>query len=172
MTREEVKYASKDYINYLLDKQEYYNEKYTEYDIKQAFEKGAEWADKNPNSKTIAEYLYKEKGYPISLNGDIPTYEEVAKHVQAYNNYKMRQKACDGLGVTDTEPNLKILWHDASEEPQDDLELIIYEYKDNFWFTKKQNIIKYHDSWKNFVASEQMLLWAYVKDLFPKENKK
>ena len=36
MTREEIKHASKDYINYLLDKQEYHNEKYTEYDIKQA----------------------------------------------------------------------------------------------------------------------------------------
>lgn len=45
---EEIKCASKDYVNYLLDKQEYHNEKYTEHDIKQAFEKGAEWADKNP----------------------------------------------------------------------------------------------------------------------------
>ena len=72
----------------------------------------------------------------------------------------------------DVEINLKSLWHDPSEEPQDDLELIIYKYKDNFWFTEKQNIIKYHDSWKNFVTNEQMLLWAYVKDLFPKENKK
>ena len=48
MTREEVKYASKDYVNYLLDKQEYHNEKYTEHDIKQAFEEGAEWADNHP----------------------------------------------------------------------------------------------------------------------------
>ena len=73
------------------------------------FEAGAKWADKNPNSRTIAEYLYKEKGYPISLNGDIPTYEEVVKHVQAYNNYKMRQKACDGIESTDAEPNLASL---------------------------------------------------------------
>ena len=51
MTREEeIKHASKDYVNYLLDKQEYHNEKYTEYDIKQAFEKGAEWADKHPKN--------------------------------------------------------------------------------------------------------------------------
>ena len=42
---EEIKYASKDYVNYLLDKQEYHNENYTEYDIRQAFEKGAKWAD-------------------------------------------------------------------------------------------------------------------------------
>ena len=54
MTREEVKYASKDYVNYLLDKQEYHNEKYTEYDIKQAFEKGAEWADEHPKSSWIS----------------------------------------------------------------------------------------------------------------------
>lgn len=54
MTREEVKYASKDYVNYLLDKQEYHNEKYTDYDIKQAFEKGAEWADEHPKSPWIS----------------------------------------------------------------------------------------------------------------------
>ena len=29
MTREEIKYASKEYVNYLLDKQEYHNEIYT-----------------------------------------------------------------------------------------------------------------------------------------------
>ena len=46
MTREEeIKYASKDYVNCLLDKQEYHNENYTEDDIRQAFEKGAKWAD-------------------------------------------------------------------------------------------------------------------------------
>ena len=50
MTREEeiimgkIKCASKDYVNYLLDKQEYHNEDYTEYDIRQAFEKGAMFA--------------------------------------------------------------------------------------------------------------------------------
>ena len=54
MTREEeIKYASKDYVNYLLDKQEYHNENYTEYDIQQAFEKGAQWADANPKSPLI-----------------------------------------------------------------------------------------------------------------------
>lgn len=54
MTREEeIKCASKDYVNYLLDKQEYHNEDYTEYDIRQAFEKGAKWADKNPNLDSL-----------------------------------------------------------------------------------------------------------------------
>ena len=39
-----IKCASKDYVNYLLDKQEYHNEYYTEYDIRQAFEKSAMFA--------------------------------------------------------------------------------------------------------------------------------
>lgn len=55
MTRkEEIKCASKDYINYLLDKQEYHNENYTEYDIRQAFEKGAKWADNHSKSPWIS----------------------------------------------------------------------------------------------------------------------
>lgn len=61
---------------------------------------GVRLADENPNSKTIAEYLYKEKGYPISLNGEIPTFEETMKDVQTYNAYKEEQwieKACNWL---------------------------------------------------------------------------
>lgn len=57
-------------------------------------------SDNNPNSKTISEYLYKEKGYPISLNGEIPTFEETIKAVQEYNAYKEKQlieKACEWL---------------------------------------------------------------------------
>lgn len=64
------------------------------------FEEGAKWADKNPNPQNIAEYLYKEKGYPISLNGYISTFEETMKAVQAYNAYKEKQwieKACNWL---------------------------------------------------------------------------
>ena len=57
-------------------------------------------SDNNPNYKTISEYLYKEKGYPISLNGEIPTFEETMKDVQTYNSYKEEQlieKACNWL---------------------------------------------------------------------------
>lgn len=55
MTREEeIKCASKDYVNYLLDKQEYHNESYTKYDIRQAFEKGVQWADDNPKLPWIS----------------------------------------------------------------------------------------------------------------------
>lgn len=166
---EEIKHVSKDYVNYLLDKQEYHNEKYTEYDIKQAFKKGVEWADKNSNSRTIAEYLYKEKGYPISLNGDIPTYEEVVKHVQAYNNHK---KACDDIESTDTESNLEILWHDASEEPQDNY-IVLCDGLDNLqWVENCQHIDIYYANWQNYAKAFKVNRWAYIKDLLPKGGKK
>lgn len=53
MTREEIKCASKDYVNYLLDKQEYHNENYTESDIREAFEKGAMFVDRNPDTSSL-----------------------------------------------------------------------------------------------------------------------
>ena len=67
---EEIKYESKDYVNYLIDKQEYHNEKYTEYDIKQAFEKGAQWADANPKSPWISvkyKLPYNEKDLIVEV---------------------------------------------------------------------------------------------------------
>ena len=48
-------------------------------------------SDNNPNSKTIAEYLYKEKDYPISLNEEIPTFEVTMKDVRDYNAYKEKK---------------------------------------------------------------------------------
>ena len=66
MLREEVKYASKDYVNYILDKQEYHNEDYTEDDIRQAFEKGAMFADNNPYLSSLWHDASEEpKEYPI-----------------------------------------------------------------------------------------------------------
>lgn len=134
---------------------------------------GAKWADKNPDSKIIAEYLYKEKGYPISLNGDIPTYEEVVKHVQAYNNYKMRQKACDDIESIDAEPNLERLWHDVSEEPNN-YEYILFEYISNKnelkYFT--QYVTPYDCNLLKEFEKFGKCRWAYVKDLLPKGGEK
>ena len=90
MTREEeIKYASKDYVNYLLDKQEYHNENYTEYDIQQAFEKGAQWTDDNPKSPWISvkddlpykhEELILNKEHPF-LTNKVLIKSEVRVHI-------------------------------------------------------------------------------------------
>ena len=90
MTRkEEIKCASKDYINYLLDKQEYHNENYTEYDIQQAFEKCAQWTDDNPKSPWISvkddlpykhEELILNKEHPF-LTNKVLIKSEVRVHI-------------------------------------------------------------------------------------------
>ena len=76
MTREEeIKYAIKDYVNYLLDKQEYHNENYTEDDIRQAFEKGARLADDNPKLSWIRveDSLPEQDEEVIVLCGELNT---------------------------------------------------------------------------------------------------
>ena len=110
MTDEEIKYASKDYVNYLLDKQEYHNEKYTEYDIKQAFEKGAEWADNHP----------------------------------------------------------KNVWHDASEEPNENADILFIASNGNVHKVSKVDNSLY--SW--LVDNKDIKRWAYIDNLLPKGGKK
>ena len=168
MTREEQIFeASKKFSEY----------KYNQTNFENGFINGAKWADKNPNSRTITEYLYKEKGYPISLNGDIPTYEEVVKHVQAYNNYKMRQKACDDIESTDAELNLKSLWHDVCEEPLlEETEIIFLNEQgfayisERFGATFSYNLEDY--SWQSYVNLLNIRKWAYISDLSPKGCKR
>lgn len=73
----------------------------------------------------------------------------------------------------DAAQNLESLWHDAREEPQNSSELIVYKYKDKyFWFTIKRDINRFYGSWNKFVADEQLIQWAYVSDLSPKGGKK
>jgi hypothetical protein len=50
---------------------------------------GATWADANPSEENIAMYLGK-KGWPLSTYG-IPTYEEAAKTLYEYYEYKRKQ---------------------------------------------------------------------------------
>ena len=84
MTREEeIKCASKDYVNYLLDKQEYHNEDYTEDDIRQAFEKGAMFAAKNPDLSSLwhdkSEFPNKALPIIVEIDDDIePSYEVIS----------------------------------------------------------------------------------------------
>ena len=115
MTRnEEIKCASKDYVNYLLDKQEYHNENYTEDDIRQAFENGAMFADHNPD--------------------------------------------------------LSSLWHDASEEPEENSVILVqWNIKGNSGYE-----FYYADSinWDRYVEIYGVSIWAYISDLLPKGGEK
>lgn len=64
------------------------------------FRRGAKWSDEHPDEQMIAKYLYEKKGYPIDLNGNLPSFEETMKDVVQYDNYKKKQwvdKACEWL---------------------------------------------------------------------------
>lgn len=52
----------------------------------------------NLDERMIAKYLYEKKGYPIDLNGHLPSFDETMKDVERYNTYKedkFIEKACD-----------------------------------------------------------------------------
>ena len=95
MTREEeIKCASKDYVNYLLDKQEYHNEDYTEYDIRQAFEKGAMFADNNPYLSSLWHDASEEPNGPYIVLCDgldnlqwIENYQHIDMSYANWKNY-------------------------------------------------------------------------------------
>ena len=74
----------------------------------------------------------------------------------------------DGLNAADTEPNLEILWHNASEEPQDNY-IVLCDGLDNLqWVENCQHIDIYYANWQNYAEAFKVIRWAYVKDLLPK----
>lgn len=88
--KEEIKQAAEEHAKSSLVGSLFYKES--------SFRQGAEWADKNPNEQMIAKYLYENKGYPIDLNGNLPSFEETMKDVKLYDEYKKKKlidKACD-----------------------------------------------------------------------------
>ena len=77
----------------------------------------------------------------------------------------------DGLKAADAEPNLESLWHDASEEPKDNSEIVIVdtegEFRDIDYFSDD------YDGWEEFcVAHYNIKIWAYKSDLLPKGGKR
>lgn len=75
----------------------------------------------------------------------------------------------EGLRAADAEPNLKSLWHDASEEPQGDRRILCVDVYDLCWVEKRENIIWLHNNWDEYVVIEAIKMWAYIDDLLPKQ---
>ena len=76
------------------------------------------------------------------------------------------RKECKLKRNMTTQPNLKILWHDASEEPKDDKRIIIHFGEDDCgiytWSGMNEN------KWRHWCKVVHALRWAYVSDLLPK----
>ena len=78
--------------------------------------------------------------------------------------------------VVDDDDNLVDLskvWHDASEDPEDDCKQILYQDKYGTWFfaLKHDIVVVLEINWEDF-AAENISRWAYIEDLLPKGGKK
>ena len=75
----------------------------------------------------------------------------------------------DGAVWSDKHPDLSVLWHEASEEPQgDNYKILCVDNYDLYW-VKRANIIGLHNKWDEYVVIEGVKMWAYVSDLLPKQ---
>lgn len=64
--------------------------------------------------------------------------------------------------------NPKNVWHDASEEPQGEYEIICIDTLENVWLTNRREDMKYHQNgWEECVMCECIVRWAYISDLLP-----
>ena len=69
--------------------------------------------------------------------------------------------------------DLSKIWHDASEDPQDDRKEILYQDKYGAWFfaLKYDIVVVLEINWEDF-AAENISRWAYIDDILPKGGEK
>ena len=85
---------------------------------------------------------------------------------ESYFEERWYEVGCiDGLKAADAEPNLKSLWHDASEEPKK--YPILCKDEQNYVWTE-YSLNDYVDGWDEFVDFNEISQWAYISDLLPK----
>lgn len=80
----------------------------------------------------------------------------------------------DSIKAADAEPNLKSLWHDASEEPQGDEWHIAYIDVFGLIHSLKCPSVTFDTfpSLAKFAVGVGMQCWAYINDLLPKGGRK
>lgn len=68
--------------------------------------------------------------------------------------------------------NCSQVWHDASEEPQGEYEIICQDEFRHVWLTDyREDINHYKNGWKECTECECIVRWAYIEDLLPKGGK-
>lgn len=77
------------------------NDRESSKENQQYFIEGAELSDENPDEKMIAKYLYEKKGYPIDLNGNLPSFDETMKDAEKYLKYKQDKFIEKAIGWID-----------------------------------------------------------------------
>ena len=75
----------------------------------------------------------------------------------------------NGAKWADEHPNIKSLWHDASEEPTYKHGILYQDKLGIVYFTTKSDAIALYGNWETFVEVTLMIRWAYISDLLPKQ---
>lgn len=76
-------------------------------------------------------------------------------------------------GAVWSDKNPVNVWHDASEEPQGEYEIICQDEFRYVWLTDyREDINHYKNGWKECTECECIVRWAYIDDLLPKGGEK
>ena len=88
--------------------------------------------------------------------------------IEAKKYYRNDIKCYDAFlhGVEWAEEQIANVWHDASEEPQEYPILCKDEFS-NTWLEYSLN--DYVDGWAEYVEFHELIQWAYISDLLPKQ---
>ena len=98
--------------------------------------------------------------------------EEILKAARDYVDGVISSSPSDvihsenGAKWADEHPNLESLWHDASEEPKDNSEIVIVDTGRDF--RDIDYVSDDYDGWEFCIAHYNIKIWAYTRDLLPK----
>lgn len=70
------------------------------------------------------------------------------------------------VGATWADEHPIDVWHDASEEPQENEYVLIQDDENNYDVTLTQST----DEWDTWCGTCKIIRWAYLKDLLPKQS--
>lgn len=102
---------------------------------------------------------YTMQNSPLCIGGD--NFYEQARMFNRNRSFEA------GANWADEHP--KSIWHDSSEEPQGEDWLILFEgEKGNYWVQSKDGVIFFHNTWKEYAATEMVAKWAYIDELIKK----
>ena len=90
---------------------------------------------------------------------------------QCYEDGERYSAFIAGAIFADNNPDLSVLWHEASEEPQgDNYKILCVDDFDLCWVGKRANFLGFHDNgWDEYTAVLGVKMWAYISDLLPKQ---
>lgn len=68
--------------------------------------------------------------------------------------------------------DLSQVWHDVSKEPQDKYYILSQRRDGTTDFVDYGCVENYYRGWKSYIKEENIVSWAYIKDLLPKGGEK